>query len=141
MKRLVPLLFTVIVACKTPTFEAERELFYKEANERGCLVAPVSIYFARLDSGTAGYCVKDFGILLNETMWMTMKEYQRRELVFHELGHCVLGYDHQDLGIMTTKMHSEAEMEIMWDKYLDLFFKDCLTLTKLLVPNNEKEPL
>lgn len=102
---------------------------------------PVDMYFARLDSDIAGYCVPAFGILINETMWARLKDYQRKELVFHELGHCAMGKEHTDLGIMAPSMHSEAEMEIMWDVYVDLLFKDCLTIFDLLAPKDEKEPL
>jgi len=140
MKRTMPLLFTVIACTSTPDFEAEKQLFYKEANERGCVVIPMDIHFARLGS-TAGYCVPRFGILLNETLWHDYGEFQRKELVFHELGHCVLQKDHEELGIMKATMHSEEHMEMMWKEYVDLLFKDCLSLADLIAPKDKKEPL
>jgi len=127
------LLILLITACQSaPSFEKQTEEFYREANKRGCFVFPIRTHFARLEENIAGYCVSSFGILLNETKWKDMGEYQKRELVFHELGHCVLGLEHTSLGLMAPSMHSEDELELMWPKYVELLFADCLTLEKMI---------
>jgi len=130
-------LFTALASCKQkPSFEAEKEMFYREANARGCIVQPVDIYFARLDA--AGYCVPNFGILIDETLWESFGPLQRREVVFHELAHCVFGAEHSKLGLMTPSMHDEAHLEAVWDTYVDLLFTDCLTFHALMDAINEK---
>lgn len=130
-------LFTVITSCKEkPSFEAEKEMFYREANNRGCIVQPVRMHFARLD--VAGYCVADFGVLIDETSWETFGPLQRREVVFHELAHCLFGAEHTSIGLMAPNMHSEEELELMWNKYVDLLFTDCLTFPALMDAINEK---
>lgn len=131
MKRLLIAILLMVCACKEkPSFEAERQAFYNEANERGCIVQPVRMHFARLD--VAGYCVTDFGILINETLWQEFGPLQKKEVVFHELAHCVFGAEHTEFGLMTPNMHSEQELELMWDKYVDLLFKGCVTLPTLI---------
>lgn len=132
------IVFTVMTACTSkPNFEAEMELFYKEANKRGCITYPVDIHFARLGT-TAGYCIPKFGILINESLWQDYGPYQRKELVLHELGHCVLQAEHESFGLMTPSMHSEAHLEAVWDTYVDLLFKDCVTLSTIVQSLSEE---
>lgn len=132
MKTLLVAILLMVCACKEkPNFEAERQEFYNEANARGCIVQPVRMNFARLDD-VAGYCVADFGILIDETLWQEFGPLQKKEVVFHELAHCVLGAEHTEFGLMTPSMHSEEELELMWDKYVTLLFKDCVTLSTII---------
>lgn len=131
MRFIFALLF--LFACtKKPDFSAQKQEFYNEANARGCIVAPVEIYFAELEPEIAGYCVPKFGILLNSERWKELGDLQRKELVFHELAHCVFGAEHQQLGLMTPSMNSENELEIMFPRYVDMLFKDCLTFADLM---------
>lgn len=132
MKTLLVAILLMVCACKEkPNFEAQKEMFYREANARGCIVQPVRMNFARLDD-VAGYCVADFGILIDETLWQEFGPLQKKEVVFHELAHCVLGAEHTEFGLMTPSMHSEEELELMWDKYVNLLFKDCMTLSTIM---------
>lgn len=63
----------------------------------------VPIYFADLEDGIAGVChyfrvgggpIRWGYIEIDKEYWITMSELQKINLVFHELGHCVLGRDH-----------------------------------------------
>jgi hypothetical protein len=127
------LLALLILSCKPKLdYQPQKQAFFNEANARGCLVHTVDIYFAHLDGTTAGYCVPKFGILLSIDRWQEMGELQKKELVFHEHAHCVFGAEHQDFGLMSPSMHSEEELELMWPKYVELLFKDCLTVEQVL---------
>lgn len=131
MRLLICLLF--LFACKKADFLSEKQEFYNAAIAHGCVVLPLEqIYFAELEDGIAGYCLRPGIILLNSKRWDKFGPYQKREVVFHELGHCVLHQEHTALGIMSDSMHSEDELELMWDKYVALMFSNCVTIGDLL---------
>lgn len=131
--RFIFALLLLFACTKKPDFSAEKQEFYNEAVERGCLVAPVKqMYFAELEDETAGYCFPTTAILISSSRWNKFGPFQKKEVVFHELAHCVFGAEHTDFGIMSPSMHSEQELEMIWPKYVDLLFKDCLTVTDLL---------
>jgi hypothetical protein len=111
-------------SCGFANFEIEYLEFHKEAIRRNCVAFPVNAYFARLEPEIAGYCIPSFGILINEDRWATFGPYQKRELMFHELGHCVLGLNHSD-GLMSPKMHRESELKENWKAWVDDLFKNC----------------
>jgi hypothetical protein len=112
-------------SCAFANFEMEYLEFYQEALKRNCVVFPVNAYFARLEPEIAGYCIPGFGILFNEDRWANFGPYEKRELVYHELAHCVLGQDHSEPGLMSPTMHSEEEIKKNWSAWVDLLFKDC----------------
>ena len=123
---LAPIALLLTACSLSASFKPEVDEFYHEAMKRRCFVFEVDMYFARLESEVAGYCIPTFGILINEDGWDSYEEYQKKELIFHELGHCALGLSHSDDGLMTSKMHSEKELKENWNRWLDLLFKDCL---------------
>jgi hypothetical protein len=47
-------------------------------------------------AGIAGYCQPRFAVVLSRTFWATADEWERRTLVYHELGHCALDLDHTE---------------------------------------------
>ncbi len=52
-----------------------------------------------LDRGTVGWCkpsLKPLEIMIDEDYWDTSTPLEREQLMFHELGHCILGADHDD---------------------------------------------
>jgi hypothetical protein len=112
-------------SCAMADFEIEYMEFYQEALKRNCFVFPMHAYFARLEPEIAGYCIPGFGILFNEDRWDKFGPYQKRELVFHELGHCVLGKDHSEPGLMAPSMHSEKEIKKNWEAWVNELFKGC----------------
>lgn len=78
-------------------------------------------------------------VLVNESKWLVMKEYQKKELIFHELGHCVLHKKHskkiiytdnasitntQDLSIMNPIMLSLVLSEEEYLSYMDILADD-----------------
>lgn len=60
-------------------------------------VSNITIYFDNLPNKTVGICYyKDKEIRIDKTFWDQSTTYGREELIFHELGHCVLRLDHND---------------------------------------------
>jgi hypothetical protein len=60
----------------------------------------ISIRFAKQESSVVGVCFmsnfKGENIELDPDFWNSSDDMEREELVFHELGHCVLMRDHKD---------------------------------------------
>lgn len=129
---LIAILLTVCACASKPDLSAEKQAWYNEANERGCLVFPTKLYFADLKGEAVGYCVPRFGILIDIDSWNKFGPLQRKELVFHELGHCVLSLEHSEPGLMAPNMHSEKHLEETFSEYTDLLFKGCVTLGDLI---------
>lgn len=112
-------------SCGFASFESQYFEFFVEAYSRNCAVIPVDAYFARLEDKVAGYCIPGFGILINENRWHSMSLMEKRELMFHELGHCTLGLEHTESGLMAPVMHSEEEIKKNWDKWVEELFTVC----------------
>lgn len=116
--------FFFSTSCQAPaTYEKEYESFYVDALQSGCPIDLVPIYFAKLDSYVAGYCVEGFGILINETHWGEYGEFQRLELIYHEMGHCLFDLRHYEPGLMAPVIHTEKEVKENWEQWKKEFFK------------------
>ena len=82
-----------------PTFASYVEDFEGRNNNTK---VEVPIVFKDLDPKYAGICYRTFTekglvgdrIEIDIKNWKSMSEYQRINLIFHELGHCVLNRDH-----------------------------------------------
>lgn len=103
--------------------EAELQIhfdnFADEANARGVNVSledlDISGYVEHIEQrGTLGQC-KSYSdgskqVVIDEPYWNRVDENEREYLVFHELGHCILGREHLDTkdenGICTSIMQS-----------------------------------
>lgn len=65
----------------------------------GIKVSNIPIHFYTLDKTTAGICYVwawRREIQIDPFKWVTYNKYTREELVFHELGHCVMNLGHID---------------------------------------------
>jgi len=56
---------------------------------------------AELTDEQSGRCIRKHGfgrnlILMNKNIWSTKSEFSRKMVIFHELGHCVLGRKHNE---------------------------------------------
>ena len=66
----------------------------------------VNIKFGDLPDGDIGRCkyLPDFSfldsIIIDRKSWDRLKHWEREQLLFHELGHCVLGRPHEDAMII-----------------------------------------
>lgn len=63
---------------------------------RTCTKVRDIILSDNVKAGIAGYCQSRFAVVLSRTFWATADEWERRTLVYHELGHCSLDLDHTD---------------------------------------------
>lgn len=89
---------------------------------------PALVEFADLEPPMAGICFRLTGILLSERLWAEYKPLQRMELMYHELGHCVLFLEHSESGLMSPEIHSEAELIKNWNDWRDQLFSQCSKL-------------
>ena len=112
---LIILLFSIILfqSCAKNENEhfIERQLetyfeeFSEEAQERGIEVdfddLEISAYVENIEKvGTLGQCQQYSDgtkeVVIDENYWKNLSNSEKEFLVFHELGHCVLGRDHLD---------------------------------------------
>lgn len=56
--------------------------------------------------------------------WESYGECQRRELIYHELGHCLLNLKHSENGIMSPVLEGEKECESHWESNLVKLFQN-----------------
>jgi hypothetical protein len=86
----------------------------------------VRFTFARLLQGFHGECRKlDDGtvqVAIQESAWENLSPNRRELVIFHELGHCVLGLGHSDFGIMRPDGGDDSDYETNRERYLDLLF-------------------
>lgn len=82
-----------------PTFEPYIQEFEAHYNRS---TADIPIAFDDLDPSVAGVCYRSYVagsvrfayIKIDRNYWPKMSEYQKLNLIFHELGHCALNRDH-----------------------------------------------
>ncbi len=103
----------------TPYFEN----FVEEAAKRGVdlelMRDMVSGYIEDIDDGSvSGQCRHDADapdkVIIDRTFWRTAGTSRKEFLVFHELGHCMLGRSHIDTrdsnGFCVSIMHSSSDV-------------------------------
>lgn len=105
------------------------------------VVDDLSLHFSdRLDADVAGQCQPNdkgtYGtptILISTKYWPSLTEILRRQVMFHELGHCVLWLDHDETwvtigqdyiprSIMYPSMQNEYIYAVHWDYYVNELF-------------------
>ncbi len=67
---------------------------------------------------------KDRIIIRELRGWNNLTELERENLLFHELGHCVLGLSHSKTGIMSKTLLESALYKKERGRYLREFFED-----------------
>jgi hypothetical protein len=83
-----------------PEFQQLVDLFELEQN----ITVNVDVVFKKIDYPTVGLCwsnisnnqKKGIKIEIDPDFWNKSSDMKREELLFHELGHCVLNRDHDD---------------------------------------------
>lgn len=126
---LLPLVFFVLMACEkeevAPSSQVDEALqvhfnrFLEEAAERGAdyqaQVADLEGHIKEIErDGVVGQCHSSDEasniVEVDEDFWQTASYTEREYVVFHELGHCVLGRGHSDgrtaAGICESIMYS-----------------------------------
>lgn len=106
------LVFLLLASCGQPfnhahvlsipqEFAPYYESFLLEARNRGVnlYVDDLEITFHALPDPTVGRCTKGSAtpvVVIDPTAWQSFTTSDREELIFHELGHCLLNRDHID---------------------------------------------
>lgn len=104
--------------------------YIQEFNEYYGLPTWVPVGFATLEEGIAGTCwtTTVAGVVLNAYVeidseyWFTISELQKRHLIMHELGHCVLGRDDIPLNSVEVCPSSFMTAQVMQDFCLEEYF-------------------
>jgi hypothetical protein len=74
-------------------------------------------------STTFGYCRTMFNtIKINKRSWVALTEIQKEQLIFHELTHCLLDQDHDDLGLNVMNTHGFIYKQL-YVEYYDYFIR------------------
>ena len=75
-----------------------------------------------------GYCKKEAfktpKIILNKLYWKNMNEWYKKQLLYHELGHCILNLKHSHDGLMQPYIIYWKEYKYYEDYYLNRLFND-----------------
>jgi hypothetical protein len=87
-----------------PEFIPYLERFMKEAGARGIQINPIRARALSIEFGfnlvadnTLGQCdVTTKQMKVSESYWATAGDMEKEVLIFHELGHCLLGREHED---------------------------------------------
>lgn len=87
-----------------------------------------------IDKGTVGWC-KPFlwpqQIMLDTLYWEDATELEKEQLIFHELGHCVLGREHNDKedenGDPISIMHPYTMDDHTYKRHREQYIKDLFT--------------
>jgi hypothetical protein len=106
----------------------------------GQSVAHIPIAFVDLGGNNAGLCYRGFTnghlsyayIEIDQRYWSFMTEYQRINLIFHELGHCFLQRKHVTINITapvtsacpTSFMHDTVMSQFCLEQYYDVYMKE-----------------
>ena len=79
-----------------------------------------NIYFAFGDLNSYATCARSTGtITVDETRWADLCPLQRRALIFHELGHCVLMRDHTNDGDPISYMNPALRTCTYYEQNID----------------------
>ncbi|CAB4125651.1 hypothetical protein UFOVP53_191 [uncultured Caudovirales phage] len=69
-------------------------------NVYGNKIGDIPVYFKDQDGNIAGVCLAwttgEKAIEIDEVEWGYLSDKQQEQLIFHELGHCKLGLEHND---------------------------------------------
>lgn len=112
-------------------FDPYIQMFVQEAWHQGVSadVSNIEVSFALLEPPTIGACYMGSGKIEIDPRWRDFKYMERIALMFHELGHCVLGRDHtEEFSIMQPGLlqsdvmldNEEALMAELFEPQLEL---------------------
>lgn len=81
-------------------------------------LAGLTLKLEHTKSTTFGYCRPWFNTVnINKLSWKKLTEVQREQLIFHELTHCLLDQDHDDLGLNIMNTHGYILKELYIEYY------------------------
>ncbi len=90
------------------------------------ITSNIPIAFGKLGSEENGRCVTPFigerHIVINRHLWSLMDDWDKKALITHEMGHCVLNQSHRPQSIMAEKQVAGIFFEARESFYLDELF-------------------
>lgn len=121
------LLCSIFLFACSDSVESIVEEFYTLAENRNCYPKRLPIALVDLPDPAVGMCVPYVTMLIDSESFRKFGFFQKREVIFHELGHCVLYRDHTDdpISLMTPHMHTELALGKDFGTMLDELFSDC----------------
>ena len=106
MKNLFKILFYLclinFISCKeeniNPEFQKYVDLFISEASKRGKIVNAQFLKVNFNPNSSQSSLCNNAGhqILINKTVWNKIDDIEKEKMIFHEMGHCILGLNHNN---------------------------------------------
>lgn len=78
-----------------------------------------------LSDDAIGFCQPPLRLMVLKSFWSTASEMEKMSLMYHELGHCALGLDHEDdvPDIMNSYLIDEEVAVRQWDTLVNTLFE------------------
>lgn len=124
-----------------PEFRPYVSLFQIEALDRGkqIVIEDLIIRFGPMRGGEVGQCWQFDDstptIVVDAEIWQLIGYYEREILVFHELGHCILGREHRnsldDNGMPKSIMYKHLFNEYYYETYREKYLNELFGHAKL----------
>ena len=126
-----------------PVFELYVKTFEQDLARFGCpqKIENISVSLqdlGRVDGSIIGLCLRGLfnrSVSIDRGAWLGASDEERKGLIYHELGHCVLGRGHEDGEFVLTRrakslMNSFAVTRWQFDEdyYLEDLFSGCKDL-------------
>lgn len=80
---------------------------------------------AKIEPSVIGYCQPSVHLAIRKSYWMRASATERMTLIYHEMGHCALGLDHEDdkPDIMNSYLLDESIADREWDSLIKILFE------------------
>jgi hypothetical protein len=111
-------------ASVSPEFGDYYQGFLSEAGRFGSTLVSesVKVSFGAFEEETdLGECAPGGEVSINEARWSRLAHYDRELLIFHELGHCLLGQKHRAGSLMDPRL-SGSQYAFRREAYLKELF-------------------
>jgi hypothetical protein len=102
-------------------FEADAAKYGREIDQ-GNLVIRMGAE-SEFDANEAGNCAPGKVVSVNPTIWKTLTRYGKELLIYHELGHCLLGLTHDSESIIMQPSMSQQQYAFRRQDAIEELFK------------------
>lgn len=82
-----------------PEFRTYYKEFQQDAKDNNVEVdfsLSLTYFATKLNENTAAYCNSNKHVVVSEEVWDTLNPDERKVLIYHEWGHCILKRDHTE---------------------------------------------
>jgi hypothetical protein len=124
MKKTLIAFFIGLTSCGKPAFHDQAFSIYLSnfSSYYNVSVAGTTVEFETLEDDAVGVCdMSDNEIKIDPEYWYNADDYEKEELIYHELGHCVFNLEHNEDLVQMPNMPVGAMMpvSIMYPYTLD----------------------